>query len=159
MKAHEIFESQEKNDIGAYFIALDEIGLAGKLAHYLLRAQRTGDRELKAAKHPGASPYEDYLRFMHSRNDFAIRELLMFCTEPWHMKALAHVRLKRFKYGIRLTMRNQPAIRFRRIDGRWRGDESNLGPICAYCDGLMRDNDVNESKPQSGRLFSWPTAI
>jgi hypothetical protein len=154
--AIEIYDSSNREEIGSYFIALDGLGQQGQLAKLLLRAQRTGERERRAAQQPDASPYGDYLRLMHSRNDFAVRELIMFCTEPWHNKGFS---IKKFKYGIRVIIRKRHAFRFRKVDQgrRWQGDSANLEPICDYCDELMKGH-YGESK-HTGKLFGWPTAI
>jgi hypothetical protein len=153
--AHEIFLSSVRQEIGDFYVRLDEIGPMGQLAKHLLRCQRNGDREHKAAQHPEASPYEDYLRLMHSRNEFAITGMRTFCTEEENVKL---VTIRKYSYGLRVKIRNYPFIRFRHIDNRWKGDESNLQPICELCDRLM--TEAHDGNAQyAGKLFSWPPAV
>lgn len=134
--AHEIYSSSDPHLITAYYDALETLGLQGNFAKKLLSAQRTQARYQKAAANP--PPDGDYLRYVRNRNEYAIADLVKFCLAHRHELP---IRLRDFKYGVRVTIRSFAALRFRAqgAPGKWTGDEANLVPICEFCDALMRE--------------------
>jgi hypothetical protein len=135
----------------AFYAALEVNGAAGQLAEYLLLAQRSHDR-LKRV-HDREYPDPDYERLLRSRNNFNIARLVEFCVQE---QARLNIILKRFTYGIRITLRREATIRFRHVEDFWTGDDANLRPICEFCDRLVADE---RTANRLRKVQSWPTAV
>ena len=153
--ALEVFASQAKKgsdpDVTAFYASLKRRGAAGELGEYMLLAQRSHDRLKRVHTYDVQDP--DYERLLRSRNNFNIARLIDFCIKEQNR---LNISLKRFKYGIRITLRREATIRFRHVGDFWTGDDANLQPICSYCDKQVA-NDRDDDR--SGKVLSWPAAI
>jgi hypothetical protein len=155
IRAIEAFQSQaprgtDKNIID-FYTALKVHGAAGQLGEYLLLAQRSHDRLKRVHDREVQDP--DYERLMRSRNNFNIARLVNFCLEEQNR---LNIIIKRFKYGIRITLRHEAVIRFRHVEDFWTGDDANLQPNCEYCDRIISDErTINRLR----KIQSWPAAI
>lgn len=151
-KAVEIYESTDKDEIKEYCEDLErQWGARGRLGGYLLLAQRAQHQVQKVLAHPIVDP--DYLWMKHNRNNFAIERLIGFCVE--NQKRL-NLTIRFYSYGVRITLRREAKIRFRRLsvtkrsadalhrfkkaeakEEVWTGDDANLSPIFDYCDRMV----------------------
>jgi len=136
--ALEAFASQAKRgtdpNVTAFYSALILHGAAGELGQHLLLAQRSHDRLQRLYKREVIDP--DYERLLQGRNNTQIKNLLEFCLKE-HSRL--NIVLKKFKYGIRITLRREAVIRFRHIGNYWTGDDANFQPILDYCDRVANE--------------------
>lgn len=111
--ALEAFQSQAKPGkdmkVQAFYSTLRLHGVAGQLGQYMMLAQRSHDR-LKRV-HDREIPDPQYEKLMRNRNTFNINRLHDFCVQE---HARLNIILKEFRYGMRITLRREAVIRFRR---------------------------------------------
>jgi hypothetical protein len=150
--AQQIFDSTTRDGMDEYFAALDVWGASGKLAAYLLLAQRATDRLDKARINPPS--HAQWLRYKRAQTHYALTRLVEFCqsTRPG-----VPFTLKSFKYGIRIKLRGQPSIRFRKVgEDDWTGDRENLPVIIELCEGMVAHGRTDD---RLRTLLKWPTAV
>jgi hypothetical protein len=151
LKAIEVYNTQKRSEIDDYMAALKPFNERGKLGAWLLLAQRSQWQVQKVLAHEVVDP--DYLRLKHLRNNFAIQRLIDYCVEH---QAKLNLTIKFYKYGIRVTLRREAMIRFRRVEEEWRGDDANLAPICDYCDRMVHPHarTTHGATKRPGEVFT-----